>query len=274
MFTIEQRVLAGIRFEDASTGAPIRQRLHLRGEGLSLFVNRRNIYVVERAVGLETHVHAFEAAPTPPPAIGELSFTVEVRDPSGMYLPRSFTLALPRSPEHDADDSVLQPVVVPLYRSPLAPSSPNWSLIRVKLIASGSGEPVPAALVRVVLPQQDPQDEVELLGIGMSVMRDDAARELARLERVSRRWTHFDVRLVGEASIPVVGLSASIWSENDDEVTLDAVPALIEVLPLSGNQHLPDPASVVTAPAEPSNQHPIAITLGEELLAQALEVTL
>lgn len=279
-FSIEHRVLAGIQFEDASTGAPVRSTLDLQSEGLTFILNRRHIHVVSSAVGLEDHSASFEAPPPPPPAVGALQFRIEVRDPSARYLPRSFVLALPRSTDPEADDALLSPVVVPLYRSPLAERSMHWSMVRVRLTDSVSGDPVPAAFVRIVLVTDPPSPTPEVLGIGMSVTRDLAARELERRagsgsgSGSGRRWTHFDERHLGETAIPVVGLSASIWSEDEDEVTLDTISAAIEVLPIPASDHLPDPSAFMTAPVAAGNRRPLQLALGEELIAAPFAVTL
>ena len=66
----------------------------------------------------------------------------------------------------------------------------------------------------------------------MSVSADDRAREIERRLAHTGRWVHFDSRFVGEVAVPVVGLSGSIWSEDEESVTLDAVPAVLEVLPI------------------------------------------
>ncbi|MEM7154104.1 MAG: hypothetical protein AAF799_14740 [Myxococcota bacterium] len=274
MIEIADRALAGIRFEDAATRTPVSEPLHVSAQGLSLYRNHRHIYVVREAAGLEAHVHAVGAAPALP-VPGLLPFEVEVRDPTGLYLPRRFTLDLPRVDHADDDDAAHRLVNVTLYRSPLAPSSLHWALVRVRL-EDAAGNPVPG-LVRVVFEPAAP-DEPEVLGMGMSVVADPLAAELARRAPPGGRWVHFDARQHGEVCVPVVGLSSTVWSDGSgtdpDTVTLDAVPVVLEVIPMATAGGLPNPDLSVDAVADDDNRHDLQLRVGQEFVVGPLEVTL
>lgn len=147
---VERRVLGAIDFVDAATGLPVRAPLQLRAAQLRLRRNGSGLWVVFGADGLEAH-DVF-AAPPAAPALGAHSYTVEVSDPAQRYLPRRFTLKLPRDPDpaHAAQaDSLLRAQTVQLYGSPAAPLAPNWARLRLSLTRVGSGERIGGAFVRV-----------------------------------------------------------------------------------------------------------------------------
>ncbi|HVH99852.1 MAG TPA: hypothetical protein VM869_14115 [Enhygromyxa sp.] len=276
-FVIESRVLAGIQFEDIATGVPIRAPLHVRGVADSAPVvvqpNRRNIHVIVGAPGLEDYVASFLAAPSTPP-LGDVTVELEVRDPSGIYLPRRFSVDLPRTTNKALPDSVFEPIAVPLLRSPRASRSRNWAMVRVRLLAGASEDPVTAALLRVV---QDPAGEREILGWGMSVIADPQARELERRSPTAHgRWIHFSARHVGEASVPVVGLSGQVWGvEEDEDVILSNIDATLEVVPMTmpvGG--LPNPDDFFATAVAPGNSLEITLSVGGDVHAGPISVNL
>jgi hypothetical protein len=276
-FVIEHRVLAGISFEDLATGGPVTIPLHVRGvvgaRRVQVRANRRNIYVIVSADGLESHIESFRTAPSTP-AVGSISVELEVRDPSGTYLPRQFTVALPRTSNRALPDSVFEPVRVQLLRSPRASRSRNWAMLRVRLLAGASVEPVVAALLRVV---HDPDGAREILGWGMSVIADPSAREIERQTKARERWVHFGDRHIGEASVPIVGLSGQIWgTSDDDDVVLNNIPATLEVLPMAvpAAGRLPDPDDYFTTAVTPGNSLDITLSVGGDVHAEPFSVHL
>lgn len=274
---IENRVLAGVRFEDIATGTTVRLPLDVRGAPggvpLTTYTNRRSIHVVSGAEGLEEYVASFSAPPAAPP-VGDVSLTLEVRDPSGTYLPREFSIAVPRTIDRTLPDSVYELVSVPLLRSPLAGRSRNWAMIRIRLNAGATSDGVPAALVRVV---QDPTGAREILGWGMSVVADPRAREIERRRAGGPRWTHFDPRHVGEASVPVVGLSGQVWSvDPGDDVILTDIAAALEVVPMTlpAAGRLPDPDDFFAAAVAAGNSRDISLSVGGDVIAAPFAVDL
>lgn len=267
-FVVADRVLAALRFVDIATGASIGLPLVLNGSpgGPRVLTssNRRGLHVITWATGFDDYVAAFDPPPSEPPA-GTVSVGVEVRDPSGTYLPRQLSVALPRELDRTASDSVFEPITVALFRSPRATRSRNWAMIRVRLLAGATDDPVPAALLRVV---HDPAGAREVLGFGMSVVADPEALRIERQRAGHARWVHFAERHVGEASVPVVGLSGQIWAVGDDEeVVLSDIAAALEVVPmtLAGPGRLPDPDAFLAAPAATANTRALTLSVGGEI---------
>lgn len=276
-FVIESRALAGIQFEDIATGAPIRTPLHVRGVvgGVPVVVqpNRRNIHVITGAAGLEDYIASFLDVP-PTPAVGDIPIDLEVRDPNGVYLPRQFTVALPRTTDKMLPDTVYEPIVVQLLRSPRASRSRNWAMVRIRLLVGATDDPVGAALLRVV---QDPEGEREILGWGMSVIADPQAREIERRKQVPGRWIHFSSRHVGEASVPVVGLSGQVWGVAEGEdVILSDIDATLEVVPMTipAEGRLPDPDDFFAVAVAAGNSRNITLSVGGDVHADPLSVNL
>lgn len=276
-FVIECRALAGIQFEDIATGVAIRTPLHVRGvvggATVETYANRRNIHVVARAAGLDDYAASFSDIPSTP-GVGEVALALEVRDPSGVYLPRQFSLALPRTPDKTLPNSVYEPVAVPLLRSPRASRSRNWAMVRIRLQAGATTDPVDAALLRVV---QDPEGAREILGWGMSVIADPEARTIERRDRGKGRWTHFGPRHVGEASVPVVGLNSQVWGvAEDEEVILSDIDATLEIVPMTipGPGRLPDPDAFFSTPVAPGNSRTVTLSVGGDVNAEPFPVNL
>jgi hypothetical protein len=276
-FVVENRVLAGLRFVDIATGAPIGLPLVLRGAPGEPRVltssNRRGIHVITWAEGFDAYVAAFDPPLTQPP-VGDVSIVIEVRDPSGTYLPRQLSVALPREVDGAAADSVFEPITVALLRSPRATRSPNWAMIRIRLLAAATNAPLPAALLRVV---HDPEGAREVLGFGMSVVADPEALNIERQRTGRARWVHFTERHVGEASVPVVGLSSQIWAVGDDEeVVLSNIAAALEVVPMTvaGPGRLPDPDAFFAAPAGAGNTRALTLSVGGEIHEPPFSVSL
>lgn len=131
---VERRVLAALRFLDATIGLPVQAPLTVSGAGLRFVRNRSGLYVLTEA---------------PETAAVE----VTVSDPGGRYLPRGLVLSLPRDPDpaHAGEESSLfRPVDVFLYPAPAASVAPGWAVIRATVVRAGTGEPLPGVLLRVV----------------------------------------------------------------------------------------------------------------------------
>ena len=217
---------------------------------------------------------AFLYEPPPTPPVGDVVVGLEVRDPGGTYLPRQFSVALPRRSDPALPDSVFEPVVVPLMRSPRASRSRNWAMIRVWLGVGMTDEPIAAALLRVV---HDPTGDREILGWGMSVVADPRAREIELRAPGRKRWVHFGDRHLGEASVPVVGLSDQVWGvEPGEDVLLADIPATLEVVPMSlpGPARLPDPSTFFGAIVVPANTRAVTLSVGGDIHAEPFPVTI
>ncbi|MCP4378540.1 MAG: hypothetical protein GY794_20485 [bacterium] len=172
--SIEQRYLGALKCVDRATGFHLSRHILLQADNLSFLRNRSNFYVIKKAVGLESHNDAFEQAPDTP-AIGSLTFNVEISDPKFDYLPRTVIIDLPRdtNPANiDSGNSVFKAIDVQLYAAPNVRVMANWSTIRVSVMrehAVHGKQPVEAALLRVVRESDD-----EILSSGLSDQRGEA----------------------------------------------------------------------------------------------------
>jgi hypothetical protein len=151
---VESRVLGALRFVDAGTGADVSGPLTLRAlEGRARFIrNLRGLQVLASWSGLPEHEASF-ADPPAQPAIGTAELPFTVVEPSGRYLPRLVTLALPRDPDPanaGSEGSLFRPVVVPLYPAPGAPIGANWAVLRVTVTDTASGDRLGGALLRAL----------------------------------------------------------------------------------------------------------------------------
>lgn len=195
---VESRVLGALRFVDAPTGFDVPGPLELRAlEGEAVFVrNRSGLQVLVAWSALADHAASF-AEPPAAPAPGSLILPLVVRDPSGRWLPRRVSLALPRDPEAEEEaDSLFHPRVVPLYPAARSRTGANWAVLRVSLTEDGSGDALGGALVRVRR--------------GASV--------------VARGLT--DGR--GEALVAAPGIPLLTVGEGDEAVMVDEVPVTVE----------------------------------------------
>jgi hypothetical protein len=143
---IDRRVLGALRCVDVNTRLPIDRPLRIDAPGLVFRRNRMGDFVITRAPGpffitgnpepvdLDAHTHQFTDAPAAP-AVGSVSIDLRIAEDSHpalpfdellqqsvsiRYLPRSFSIALPRDPAPDnidSSDSLFQPMEVGLHPS-------------------------------------------------------------------------------------------------------------------------------------------------------------
>lgn len=165
---IDRRVLGAVRPVDITTGLPIRAPLRVEGGGLDLRRNRRGDFVIWHAAGLETHTQAFGAPPAAPP-IGARPFDLSITDPAGNYLPRRSRLALPRTIDPNAPNSIFIPAAIPLYPAPAAHTESSWAVIRGTVREAGTGKRLPWALIRVLHATQN-----TILASGLADARGEA----------------------------------------------------------------------------------------------------
>ena len=252
---VERRVLGAVRYLDATTGQPVGRLLDVKGQGVRLLRNLRGLYVLAAAPGLEEHPPSFQQPPASP-AVGGLTVRLSVADPTGRFLPRTHTLALPREPlasKADQEDSLFRPVDVRLYPAPAASLSPGWAVARVA-VRDGAGRPLPGALVRVLR-----ASDSKLLASGLTEWRGAA---------------------VGEALVPVAGIPITIWGGDapDEPVVVQKVPAVAQAFadpffdPAAGLA--PDPDRLEGARAGlPSASKNIDLASGREVVV-TLSVTM
>jgi hypothetical protein len=155
--SIESRALAAIRFIDAETRAPCAEHVVISGEGLRIVRSLSGLHVVMDAPGFSDYAAHFDLPSTPP---APQTFTLVARTPSRRYLPRSFTLQLPRDTSAQTEplppDSVFLPVDVTLYPSQLMSPSARSAVVRIR-VEDMNGQALPDALVALSL--ADPELE-------------------------------------------------------------------------------------------------------------------
>lgn len=132
---LDHRVLGAIEFVDAVTAARVRGPLRIDpvGTHARIEANRSSLYVIHGAPGLESHAGTFSRMPATP-AAESLDLAVAVSDPSRRYLPRMTHIKLPRKDAPASDpQSVLNPIVVPLYPASSASVGQHWAVLRVRV---------------------------------------------------------------------------------------------------------------------------------------------
>lgn len=173
---VDRRVLGAIRWVDAVTQSVIVQPLRVEAASASLTRNLRGLSVVTAAAGLENYPGTFDlAALLEADAKPDGSVTVQgrVTDPTGTYLPRAFTLKLPRAATPGRTlpvNSIFAPMDLALLPTPQAKVMAGWAQVRVTVRKKKDATVFPQVLVRVVLAS----DHSQVLGRGMSDARGEA----------------------------------------------------------------------------------------------------
>lgn len=147
--TIDRRILGALRFVDHVTGSMVRRPMAIIAPNVKFITNRSRLQVISCAIGLEGHLTSFNE----PLGASLKKFDMTIQDPLGEYLDRSMTLKLPLDPDPEENNSIFEPVDVPLFAAPAAHLSPNWSVIRASIydLADLANErPVPGALLRIL----------------------------------------------------------------------------------------------------------------------------
>jgi hypothetical protein len=219
----DRRVLGAIRFVDAVVGTPLDRRFRIERAPLSqhadVLRNRSGFYVVTSTPTLLAHTDAFRTPP-PTPGNGTVTLAMTVHDVERRYLPRRFTIRLPRDPSAGnafLPSSLFQPVTVELFPSPTAPLQPGWAAIRVSVARAGGGAPLPFTYLRVRATQDD-----RLLARGVTDERGEALLAVTGIPVTS--WgsgagpvtaTRLDARLVAYFDRDAFDEAAGIYPDPD-----------------------------------------------------------
>jgi hypothetical protein len=253
--SVERRYLGGVRFVDVSNGAPVTAPLSVSSAQADFFANRRGIHVIHSVPGLAAHQDSF-AAPPAQPALGSVPVSGVVLDRHGTYLPRRFSLELPRAAERDAQASLFEPIDFALYPAGCAVGERNWAIVRAALRAANDASVAVSGALARVLRESDGQ----LLGQGMSELRFDARRP----ERV--RPT------AGELVIFVPGIPVTTWGDADEPAVVQEVAVRLEIVfdPNAGD--IPDPDALSALPAPAQNRWTFKLATGRTHHAGQLAV--
>ena len=167
---LDRRVLGAFELYDAATEERITAPMHLVSERLNFVRNRSGLQVIDGLAPegaeerkLAAHLDSFEKPPTTP-GIGSLSFRVAVSDPSGRYVSRTCSVALPLGQQ------VMQPVRVAMYPAASAPLGQNWAGVRATLLRETADGEAPLAGARLSLLRED---DDAVLGSGISDARGE-----------------------------------------------------------------------------------------------------
>lgn len=214
----DRRVLGAIQFRDAVTRLRVTGPLLVQGAGVRLIRNLSDLYVIVAAPGFRAYSEWFKEPPAAP-TIAAAAFELTISDPGRAYLPRRFSVTLPRDidPQHaDQDDSIFRPIDVDLFPSAVAQTASGWAVIRATVIKAGSNppEPLPHALLRVVGPRNGVES---VLGLGLADQR-------------------------GEALVAVPGVAATNWDAAEDGPVIRAeISVTIEALYDKDAGDIPNP---------------------------------
>lgn len=158
------RALAAVRFFDRASGSTVTAPLRIEMTGARGVRNRSGLWVISAADGVPSDA---------PESIAPQSVLVScaVFDDSGRYLPRAFSVAVPRAPHGDPD--LFAAVPIDLSPSPAMPLRRTWAGVRVQVRFAPSasepeGTPIEGALVRLHTPA------LELRGQSLSARNGQA----------------------------------------------------------------------------------------------------
>lgn len=148
---IDRRVFGAIEFVDDVTEARVLTPLNVQATGVGLMRNHSGFYVIRTFDGHDDYTRAFDNAPSNPP---RTDVAMTVRDPEHRYLPRGFTVALPRLlrtptlPVVDADNAV-KPVQIRLSPAASLTLRGTWAAMRLHVVVDAPGPEV--GLVNVLV---------------------------------------------------------------------------------------------------------------------------
>jgi hypothetical protein len=210
----DSRVLGALRFTDAVTALPIDVPLSVTAPGVRWIRNRRAQWVIASAPGLAAHETQFPAPPSAP-NLGDVHVSFAVSDPSGRWLSRVGSVALPRDPDssHATQPASLFVVQdIPMYPTPAAPTQRGWAVVRASVAGNTPGSTLPHALVRVVRDSDGAR-----MGAGMTDAR-------------------------GEALIAIEGIPSALLGDGDGPVVAKEIAVHLQVVsdPNAGDTPNPD----------------------------------
>jgi len=195
---LDTRILGALRWIDAVTHTPIAGPLAVTGTGLRFTRNLSGLTVITQAAGLEAYTRTFDLASLPAGEVvpnGDITLTADVTDPSGSYLPRRFTLNLPRDPSPEVlppdsrrpPRSLFTPFDVALLPAPAARLPAGCAEVRL-LIQTPAKVGIRNALARVVATTGG-----AVLGCGLSDARGEVLVAIPGLKHFAPGATEEEV---------------------------------------------------------------------------------
>lgn len=243
---VERRVLGAVRFVDSTTGLQVRNPLTLDAEGVQFRRSLAGYFVVFQAPGLQAHTRAFESPPSTP-ALSSVELEVVVRDARRHYLPRRFSLRLPRDPDPQHDNQpnwLFSPEDIPLFPAPAAQMAPGWAVVRMSVVDASTEAPLTGALIRITR-----NSDSAHLASGLSDHR-------------------------GEAVVAISGIPITTSEEGEGPVLTTEVEATVEAFYDRDGGEIPDPGQLEdNRAALPSADAIVRLASGRSLVL-ALAITL
>ncbi|HEY4241174.1 MAG TPA: hypothetical protein VGM88_15230 [Kofleriaceae bacterium] len=170
---VDNRVLGAIRFVDALLGTPVTDALVVTPPaGVRIIRNHSGLHVIAAAPGFDAFIAQFDLPVPPTPAVASVPIAVTVVDPTGRYLPRTATIAVPRDPDPTKSDqpaSIFVPQDRALFQSPTAPNRAGAAALRLSIKQQGTTTGLPFAYVVV-----NRASDASLLARGMADARGEA----------------------------------------------------------------------------------------------------
>lgn len=257
--SLDMRVLGAIRFVDAIVGTPILDPLVVTADdGVRIIRNRSGLYVIAEAPGAAVYTATVRLpeppAPPLPPPVASVTVTLSVVDPTGRYLPRRATIAVPRDPDPAnaaQATSLFQALDRALFPSPTARAREGWATLRISVKRTGTDIGLPFAYLRVRRTSND-----TLLARGMADER-------------------------GEALVGVPGIPVTTWSSGSGgAVTTSSLDARLVAYfdaaafdPATATYPDPDQLDASFATLPHSADVDLALTSGHEVTCR-IDVTL
>lgn len=238
---LEDRILGAVRWIDETTQQPIAHALVARGRQLRFIRNLSGLSIIVHADGLEAYSRTFDLDRLPPGQVvanGARSFEGQVEDPTGQYLPRKFTLALPRNaspallpPDNRRPpDSLFTPIDLALLPAPAARLPAGFAQVRV-LITDANGQGLRNALARVVATTGN-----AVLGCGLADAR-------------------------GEALVAIPGLKHFAPGATAAAVVTVETEARLEIIEPPAGQEVVDWTALRSAPVTAGHTDPVSLKL-------------
>ena len=262
--SVDRRILSAFVCVDAITGSSVINAMAATETTRQwvLKPNRNGVYVIFDGPGLDALTGQFLPSGTWPDPV---SFEVSIQDPNRRYLPRRTNVKAPMkvptigpAPAGSATNpaaiaalsdptTVFDPQKVTVYPVPSAPIAPNWAVIHVSIVSSGTTPPkgLPWAVVQM---KRNPSDTTSL-----ATSQADAN---------------------GEALLAVPGLTTQLSTSGTGPVTVSTIGVTIQAFfdPSFSNQPpgwIPNPDDILSNlsnPALKSSSQTMQIGAGQELL--------
>jgi hypothetical protein len=180
---LDSRVVAALRFRDATIRHVVMSPLLVSGDGARIVRNPSGMHVLTEVPGFGDYSASFDA----PQAPAGRALKLSVRDPSRRYLPRTISVTLPRAIDPalaDQDGSIWKPSEYLLYPSPAGNVGAGWALLRLSIKRQGTDQGLPFAYIRVTR-----DGGSERIGAGLADHRGEALVAVAGIPVTSWNTT-------------------------------------------------------------------------------------